>query len=176
MLLLELHSAVGFAHAPTDAKLVDNWVSCCDSRYQPPSTQGGADPKPLSSSLVPTHLYSAGRLEMFLPGLGSQSGLVPPWPCRPAAWGCRLTGRGCPQVWEQELISSLAVSRRPAGRGLSAAAGPREPVHTRRPSRWLRGCCRAGSSQHAWSSAGDRLLAMAAMRSPGYGGTAEARP
>lgn len=44
---------------------------------------GGTDPKSLSSSLVPTHLRSAGRLEKFLPGLGSQLDSILSWLCWP---------------------------------------------------------------------------------------------
>lgn len=59
VLLPELDSRVGFAHTPNDAKLVNNWASCCNSRYQQSlSTQGGTDPKSHSSSLVPTHFWS----------------------------------------------------------------------------------------------------------------------
>lgn len=170
VLLLELYSRVRFAHAPTDANLVNNWSLCCDSRYQPLSTQGGIGPKPHSSSLVPTDLCSWEVIDISpraeIPKTRSCRGCAALrwWLLANELWLLTGVEYGCEQEtsgkgWEQ----CRCTRARP------------HPVTEPLTSRWPR-CWFLTARMELSQELRDRLLATTALCSLGYGGTTETRP
>lgn len=171
VLLPELHSKVGFARAPTDAKLVNNWAASAGTSPRPPRE---AQTPNLFLPLWSLHIFTALGGERISPQGWDPSRTRSCRGC--AARRCRgaglwaVTARADPQPgceWE--------TSRERAGSGgLCTRTHPHpatEPLTSRCLQCWFLTACMELSQE-----ARDGLLATAALCSLGYGGTARARP